>query len=786
MSMFVSALPDPPPPNAGVGRVVRVGLSQAFIDKRLQRGFTNDAYGDSFIQQDAPLAVFVKHILSGKANIPHAFEGNTRRNETFLFTELSAYDLELPHTRSISIAEVLLLPGARYIFLAHHTGSSGTVSEKNPHGYWRIRVYVRWSQRLEGVERVRILFEALARYLELPGVDKASFKPAQPYYGSTVRHEAPYINLNAEPVPVAEIAQELEPQSNGEMLAALAPPPVYTPLNEVEAEVKAYENYQRQLNALRLAAEGEKNETLTRIAFIVFGMAKGGQPGLTEDYVQDDLEKIARTWGGNVKKSLNTIKRARKKAPAMPLRGKLVQAHRPAPQVRIAKREPQTAAPLDAVQDVAPLTLRRVTRLMPICPEYVLIQQHVLELGIEKNFGVAEVAGSIGCSRDTAERYINRAMRFGLISWRSAELQTIKRDNSILCKNAERQIRGAAQARRYCLSPARAELEIARHLPDYVQELMEWGDPDVIRRSEAQQAGLDENPSTALENVSEAAARSDEADIVTADAERRAKRIADELTWLAETDETPFTPDMLAGSVTELRVQLIEAVIATRPDGNWRHAELMWVAGVKRGSVSKLIARSKKLQPANTPTFIDVPVQGKDLHRAVRVQCREKGGAPVAWLDAGGSVIASFSREIPAGAAGVKLNIGKKYLLRETVPTPDTNSPGAQAKQQPEAETSTLDPVEEAAMVAQREQNRARRALIPRLRGNVRARGWKFISGPFGGWERDGVTHPNTFEGMVAALLEDAAWAEEQRTKRLLEDPLVCVGIELGAEVYAL
>ena len=209
-------------------RLIHVGLSEAFNDKRLRPGAPG-AFGQSFKQCETTLDAFVDHVLAGKANVPARFKGNTRRNDTFISADVLALDMELPAERDVTIAEALAIPFVRdHALLIHPTASSGEVTSNNPHGYKRIRLYFLASEAIEGLERARTLFRALAAATGMRGVDASSFKPTQPYFGSTNRIETPYVNLSAPPVDLRAIAVYLEDAARIEMEHTCAPmPPIH-------------------------------------------------------------------------------------------------------------------------------------------------------------------------------------------------------------------------------------------------------------------------------------------------------------------------------------------------------------------------------------------------------------------------------------------------------------------------------------------------------------------------------------------------------------------------------
>ncbi len=437
-------------------------------------------------------------------------------------------------------------------------------------------------------------------------------------------------------------------------------------------------------------------------------------------------------------------------------------AARPAPAAKPASQPVQ-------VERVEPrFELKTVSQygLLMCCSRVTaLIALHMQAAGIADNFTVADLAQSAGISNGTAQRWLDEARRWG-ITERFSESTTIdQKQDSIVVKNEKR--RGAAVARRYSLDLEESWSAMTSRwnarLRDHVQELLEYPEPHVIPRDEAVAAGAAEDEAENLELVTEEVAQSRDAAEVSARVERAADRKAKELLHRAAVDTTPFNPDALPASVSDLSAALIEAFILTDPDREWRHAELMWVAGVKRSSVRRLIAKTS-LTPAEFPTFIDVPIEGEDLHRAVRNCSKEHHGAPVAWVDGKGEVICGMSREVPKEAKAVRLNIGKRYLRRaQEVEEKLKLPPSLQtAIEQPTSPPAEVDPVVRA-------RRKARTGQLVALRGCMEARGWKYVPGPYSYWQRAHETAGNTWEEIVEALLLDVEWAREQQFIRRMQ-----------------
>jgi Origin of replication binding protein len=189
--------PSPSPSGRGGlhaphGGEVSLGLSRAFRNKI---NISNDAraFGSSYIPSHVTLETFIAHALNGCAWTPGYFQGTNRRTKNFISAQLIPLDFD----DNISVAQTLAHPLIQqYAAFIYPSPSSGVVSEKNPHGIHKTRVVFVLDQPIEGAERWRAVAKAVAQHIGM-GVDPASWKPAQPYYGSTNRVEPPHINTEA-------------------------------------------------------------------------------------------------------------------------------------------------------------------------------------------------------------------------------------------------------------------------------------------------------------------------------------------------------------------------------------------------------------------------------------------------------------------------------------------------------------------------------------------------------------------------------------------------------------
>ena len=722
---------------------ISLGLSEAFYNKTLRRGYTDQAFGSSFAPTTITPAALCAHILAGKAWTPGYFRGSSRTNKTFDYAELVALDADA----GLSVAEALQSPLIRqYALLVHPSASSSEAQ-------YRTRVVFVLSEPVEKAERYRALVAGLIQALNLK-FDPASIKPAQLYFGSTNRIEAPYVNLDAV-LPVGLLGELTHDAALDEMLRSTAVKlPTIKPRTAV-AERRSADRVERSLNKIVRASVGERHDTLVKQSWWLFGMQKGGWP---VGDIENELRQTAlRVMGDDRAREIERVLKwaATEAAP--------VALELPTEQARGGNGSLQ---PICVVQAETPteLFLGQIPRLMICCPEYVLIDLLARRIGCADGFTASQIAASAGISQDTAQNWINKALEWEAVSRRSEELKTIGKDKDIIFNSAERQsLRGAAVARLYCLTPEVAAPHIDHQLPDRVQALMEWGEPAVIRQAEALSIGLDADASAKLELITDETSRTLDAFEVSANAERAAWQKAREITQWAELDATPFRPDQLPKSVRELRTMLIEALIATKPEKRWTHSELMWVAGVKRGSVSALIQKSN-LVPVSGPAVRDVPLLSGDPHRAVRVLSSRYRGVPIAWLDADGQVICKFSSTVPHNAKGVRLSVGKKYRRRDQVEILTQQEDLSPAQ----PEVTEAETMEQAQPTQTRK--RAKRGVVPGLSGCLAARGWKYMPGPYGYWFRGSLTYPNTAEGMAEALLLDFESACELRERRACED----------------
>lgn len=742
---------------------IRISKSDAWFNKENLLGH-DGAYVD-FENWQPSLEDAISHILAGGAVMAGEFNG-TRSNENFQCAQLVFVDFDA----NISIADCLAIPFIRrYAAAVYPSASSRKVTPKNPNGDYRTRVVFVLSEPVEGAERYRIVAHGVCDYLGAT-MDEASYKPAQPWFGSTNRVEEPYINLDAvlplelagaltADLAAADYAQE---RRHAELLARRSIM-VIDQASAGRREKYAAAAMNGDLVQLANAPTGTRNNTIFDVALSLFSKALSGDwPGIDVPAAQRELEAIVSAWP-NVKKSLGTIERARKAAKPKPL---VLPDDAPAPRVTprgntvdLGPTGPN-AAPVSAIAETPQLSTPTDGRISRYCnshyAEYGLLELCVKELGQEANFTVGGVAEHLGVSVTTVQRWIDTARKAGLVGF-STNLQGMGRGKEIPRKNVEKSYGRPATA--YRLTPALGDQTISDEALAY--ELWRQDAPHAgrILSENAIAAGLDIDTATAIDAATSMVADTKSAARLAEHNIRRAEDRVLEIERLAAFDETPFTPDSLPTSATELRVMLLEKVIAAKPGKTWLQADLAKLIGVKKSSVSKLIAKSTKIVVSAEPVLKDFPLSktGADAHKEVEKLCRENGGAAVSWGDEKHNVICGMSAHVPKTARSVKLNLGKTYALRAE---PVEKS----APVEPVKETPIEEPTSE--QIEARVHRKARAAILPRLKGYLLCRGWRYVSGPYGFWMRGGETADNTFDALVGAVLSDYTALKEAESMK--------------------
>lgn len=712
--------------------LIHVGLSDAFHNKQIQPGYDKRAFGNSFEPTVPTLESFVQHVLTGKAWTPGYFAGKSRKNETFQFAELIPLDMD----HGVSVQQALENPLIQRGAILIHPSPSSTPD------LFKTRVIIRLDQRIENGEAWRALVFALCRESGLD-IDPASYKPAQLYYGSTNRVEQPYINYDAM-LPIASITPLLIERATVEMLEYFAPKAPPIPIGSDKGGQIA----ERILARLAAQTNGYRHDAIITAARKLAGLEENG--AISSDWCID-LRRVAENilpterheeigraiqWGAD-----HPIEMVYRPKPAQ---------KRPKPSQNGTVSTQNHAGIKRKSAEIAPAGDPVVTwgdyRFVNLYDPYLAMIAAAMG---DSTFTAADYAARIGKSIDTAQRQLDHALEWGDVSEvepRSAKISSRSVVN-VMEKNAER-LTGAAVARRYRLT---IDFDrIWERLPDRLIEIGEFAETDVIPIRKLREAGEAQLTAKSLNVITREAYFSEAGERLNQGAIQRAEATRLKIWRECRTDDQPASFFTAPSSPTELRAALLRHAFEKIPtDQPILQRDLVWIAGVKRRNVGNII-KEAGLVPAENPTFVDVGIDDKR---------HGYKGAKVAYLDERHEIICGAAEKQPKKAAFVRLNIGKTYAP----------APAAIEKSDPPSERQPKTP-STPAQTARRDFRRQQRELRRIIEGTLRALGWKLPNVPFAEWQRGDLRYPNTWAGMIDALLEnDLEWANEQRKKRLLK-----------------
>ncbi len=286
---------------------INYGESHAWLNKDRLPGFDFTEAQTKFTAVRKSPAEFVEHVLSGGKYTPAIFENGYRDTDHWLQAELPTIDYD----QNVSIADLLAIEFVREKALVIYSTPSSSPAE------YRTRVVFRLSEPLYTPEQYKAVVQALIAEIGLPA-DPASVTAAQPFAGSTNRVEQPHINLEAV-LPLELVGGLCYEQALNDMLADLeAPPRMPLDPDDSRAGRISARAYDRLLNKLAAAQDGNRNRTLNEVAYAMFCKSLGGWPDFDEQRIEQDLEAIYGRWP-NKRKSRGTVKSAKRKAQPEPL-----------------------------------------------------------------------------------------------------------------------------------------------------------------------------------------------------------------------------------------------------------------------------------------------------------------------------------------------------------------------------------------------------------------------------------------------------------------------------------
>lgn len=260
-------------------------LSQAFVNKVLQPGYTKAAFSNSFYPEAVTVEQFVTHISNGLAFTCGLFHSNRRAKANFKSSQMLALDLD----NGVSVATCLQDSHIRdYSAIVYPTPSS---SEKTP----KSRVVFFLPQPVTSLELWEHYQQALLYHYRHLQPDPACKDAARLFYGSTLAGA----HVNTVAVLPFEILQQFV--VGYEQYMALQRAQTRTVAREqitdgsrqAKYAEKAYTDEIADLRSVKV----NRNIALFSTACNVFSMVKGGWPGITETAARSDLTDAALATG---------------------------------------------------------------------------------------------------------------------------------------------------------------------------------------------------------------------------------------------------------------------------------------------------------------------------------------------------------------------------------------------------------------------------------------------------------------------------------------------------------
>jgi|GEM_PF-6709522 len=185
----------------GAAANVLASMSEAFHNKQAIDASLGNRKWNTFYPRKTTVGQLAAHILSGKAWMPQTFDQHLKRGgrSTAAFEQASLVALDFDD--GVSVTEALAVPIVRECAMLVHPSASSSEELR------KTRVIFQLTEPLETAERFRWMVHALALAVGMKP-DEASWKPAQPYFGSTNRSDVIHFNPRAVLNP-ADIAGEL-------------------------------------------------------------------------------------------------------------------------------------------------------------------------------------------------------------------------------------------------------------------------------------------------------------------------------------------------------------------------------------------------------------------------------------------------------------------------------------------------------------------------------------------------------------------------------------------------
>lgn len=271
---------------------IQVSLSEAFINKDFVNGYGESAYATSFMAQTVSVPDFIKHILDGKAWAVGTYQGNHRTKHKFIQSQILALDFDADANLSVSDA-IQYADIGDYAALVHPSPTSSLQTPKT-------RVVFILDRPIPDKAKWNKAALAMLDHFQDLKPDTSCKDCSRFFFGST-NHTAPYYDKPEQRLSLEVVAQWVkrseQTRQEEEKQLQEAPGKPASNVGHDERSRHAQAVYNKLLERLATCTEGERNDTLNRTAFFLFGCVRGAWPGIDAMRAKMDLTRIGRMIG---------------------------------------------------------------------------------------------------------------------------------------------------------------------------------------------------------------------------------------------------------------------------------------------------------------------------------------------------------------------------------------------------------------------------------------------------------------------------------------------------------
>lgn len=289
---------------------IRVSLSDAFHCKELKPLRNDSAKARSFEAKSVTVDALIAHMTSGGAWTPATFEKNYRNQKNVIQSQIIGLDID-DHDSARAVLAGEYPDINDYAAVIHHTASS---TDDEP----KVRVVFVFDRAIADKDnavardKFALALKATKHHFSGLKMDEQTLETARYFYGAEC---TAWVRDPDKRLPLEVIAEWVTAYKADK---AAQPAPAQPTKNGAGSEYAA-SAYKGELDKLRAAPEGERNDTLFKVAANIFGMVKGAWHGINELNATADLRAAALELRLNEREIDATIKSARDSAEARPM-----------------------------------------------------------------------------------------------------------------------------------------------------------------------------------------------------------------------------------------------------------------------------------------------------------------------------------------------------------------------------------------------------------------------------------------------------------------------------------